>query len=101
MKSFTDHNFCANGLVSTDRTAQPEIMEVKKVYQYVKFKRCKDVKNGEFSIKNNYMFTNLDEYEAVWELRRDGDIVDSGVFVTELAPNKSKIVKLPFGDVCK
>ena len=73
-------------------------MEVKKVYQYVKFKDV-DVKNGEFSIKNNYMFTNLDEYEAVWELRRDGDIVDSGVFVTELAPNKSKIVKLPFGDV--
>ena len=97
-EEFTDHNFCANGLVSTDRTAQPEIMEVKKVYQYVKFKDV-DVKNGEFSIKNNYMFTNLDEYEAVWELRRDGDIINSGVFVTELAPNKSKIVKLPFGDV--
>ena len=73
-EEFTDHNFCANGLVSTDRTAQPEIMEVK-VYQYVKFKDV-DVKNGEFSIKNNYMFTNLDEYEAVWELRRDGDIIN-------------------------
>ena len=41
MKSFTDHNFCANGLVSTDRTVQPEIMEVRK---YINMLNSKDVR---------------------------------------------------------
>lgn len=97
-QEFTDHNFCANGLISTDRTPQPEILEVKKVYQNIKFKDV-DVKNGEFSITNKFMFTDLDNYEMVWELRKDAKVLDSGTLVTSLAPDQTKIIKLPYENI--
>ena len=97
-EEFTDKNFCANGLISTDRTPQPEIEEVKKVYQNIKFKDI-DIKNGEFSITNKFMFTNLDKYEMVWELRKDATILDSGNLITSLEPDQTKIIKLPFNNI--
>ncbi|MGY0394259.1 glycoside hydrolase family 2 TIM barrel-domain containing protein [Fusobacterium sp. SYSU M8A802] len=97
-EEFTDKNFCANGLISTDRTIQPELLEVKKVYQNIKI-ADKDIKSGEFSITNKFMFTNLNEYDLVWELREDDKVIEGGSFTTELEPGKSKLIKLPFDKV--
>ena len=33
-----DSNFCANGLIAADRSLNPHIKEVKKVYQPIRFK---------------------------------------------------------------
>ncbi len=34
----SDGNFCLNGLVNPDREPKPQLLEVKKVYQYIEFR---------------------------------------------------------------
>jgi len=72
-----DGNFCANGIIDADRTLQPEIFEVKKIYQNIKFSAV-DLAAGKINIKNWHLFTNLNEYNASWELRADDELVKSG-----------------------
>lgn len=72
-----DGNFLANGLVSADRTVQPELKEVKKVYQDIEAKVV-DVKNGVIELKNEFLFTNLSAFNAHWELKQDGKIIQEG-----------------------
>ncbi len=63
-----DGNFCCNGVVLPDRTPEPELYEVKKVYQYIKMKLVKD----SIQIENNYMFTDLEKFKGILILKKDG-----------------------------
>lgn len=74
-----DKNFCSNGLVSADRTVQPELVEVKKVYQEIGVEEG-DLTKQEVVIRNKFLFTNLNKYEGTWELIEDGVAIQSGVF---------------------
>ena len=58
-----DDAFCANGVVSSDRTPHHHAAEVKKVYQPIKFKAI-DLKAGEFEVKNWNAFTNASAYDC-------------------------------------
>ena len=58
-----DDAFCANGVVSSDRTPHHHAAEVKKVYQPIKFKAI-DLKSGEFEVKNWSAFTNASAYDC-------------------------------------
>ena len=58
-----DDAFCANGVVSSDRTPHHHAAEVKKVYQPIKFKAI-DLKAGEFEVKNWNAFTDASAYEC-------------------------------------
>ena len=62
-----DDAFCANGVVSSDRTPHHHAAEVKKVYQGIKFKPI-DLKEGGFKVTNWYSFTNLNEFEVYYEI---------------------------------
>lgn len=73
-----DKNFCLNGVVNPDRTAHPALHEVKKVYQYIKFK-AENLKDGKITITNKYDFTNLSNYEFTWKLLENGTVKTSGV----------------------
>ena len=64
-----DSNFCINGLVSPDRDVQPELYEVKYVYQNFHFTINENDKHS-VSIYNESNFTNLNEYDCKWELPR-------------------------------
>ncbi len=91
-------NFCANGLVSADRTVQPELMEVKKVYQNVGITSANPLK-GEITLKNKYLFTNLNAFDVKWELLEDGVVAQSGKFTDEevdVAPLTDKTVTAKF-----
>ncbi len=72
-----DSNFCANGLVQADRSLNPHIWEVKKVYTPVKFSAV-DLEKGLFKIWNRNYFTNLNNYEYSWAVKADGKVVHSG-----------------------
>jgi beta-galactosidase len=85
-----DENFNANGLIAPDRTLHPGIYEVKKIYQNINF----DYDNGSLTVKNEYGFTNIDRYAYSWELVNNGKVEKRGDFKVDLAPNKSKTVKL-------
>ena len=93
-----DGNFCANGLVNADRSLQPEIWEVKQVYQNIKVEAV-DVVNGQVKISNQYLFTNLNAFVGTWELFADDQIRDSGQLSPnqlDIAPLTSSVVTLEF-----
>lgn len=73
----SDGNFCNNGLVDPDRGIKPHLLEVKKVYQNIQFDAV-NLKNGIISIKNKYSFTNLRDFDIIWEIIGDGMIIDNG-----------------------
>lgn len=91
-------NFCANGLVSADRTVQPELLEVKKQYQDIVIED-KNILGGVVSIENEFLFTNVNEYVAEWELTEDGVVIQKGELTTkacDIAPLTTKDVTIPF-----
>ena len=91
----SDENFCCNGLVAPDRTPHPALEEVKKVYQYVKFKAA-DLANGKIEIRNTHDFTNLDRFDIVWEVVANGAVIATGALPKlDLAPHQTKTVGLP------
>ena len=58
-----DDAFCANGVVSSDRTPHHHAAEVKKVYQPIKF-IAKDLTWGKFEAKNWLSFTNASAFDC-------------------------------------
>ncbi|MEJ5229465.1 MAG: glycoside hydrolase family 2 TIM barrel-domain containing protein [Pseudothermotoga sp.] len=75
-----DGNFCCNGVLLPDRTPEPELEEVKKVYQYIKMELIGDL----VKINNNYAFTNLEKFRAILVLRKDGSEIHREEFKVKL-----------------
>ncbi|MEG0389792.1 MAG: NPCBM/NEW2 domain-containing protein, partial [Cetobacterium sp.] len=93
-EEFTDKNFSANGLVFADRTVQPEMVEVKKVFQNIGLKEV-DLNSSIISLTNKFMFTNLNDYMGRWEVLEDGKVIQSGNFTIDVTPESTKNIKLP------
>ncbi len=72
-----DSNFCSNGLVAADRSLNPHIHEVKKVYQYIHFEQAPFTSN-QFKVINRHDFICLDKYKARWRLETNGVVVEQG-----------------------
>lgn len=93
-----DGNFCANGLLTADRRLQPEIFEVKKVYQNIKVKPI-DLLKGKIQITNDYSFISLDQFIGTWEIFGDDVLLQKGTFSKsdmDIPPLDSKIVQIDF-----
>jgi len=75
-----DSSFCANGLVSADRTLKPHIWALKKTYQPLRFV-AKDMNTGRFTIENRYSFRDLSHLAFVWRVEDDGVAVASGEII--------------------
>jgi len=91
----SDANFCINGLISPDRKAHPGLLEVKKVYQYIKISLY-DLDKGQIRVKNKYDFLNLNFTDLHWELLADGIEVDKGVLKkVTIDPQKEQNIALP------
>lgn len=92
-KFTNDENFCANGLVSSDRIPHPGLDEVKKVYQDILF-FAKDLNKGVLTIQNRFLYHNLKDYSFKWIVKKNGEIIDEKPFNISLAAGLSKDVKL-------
>ena len=88
----SDNNFLANGLIFADRELHPGIWEVKKVYQYLKFKKL----GNAIKIYNKYHYRNLNEFDFYWSILQDGQPIMEGC-VDHLAgdPGDSVIFRIP------
>jgi beta-galactosidase len=94
-----DADFCANGLVCADRTLQPEIYEVKKVYQNIKVKAV-DTLKGQFEVTNYFCFTNVNSFSGTWQLMEDGQQINSGALPASdlnIPPLTKKVMTIGFG----
>ena len=93
-----DENFCANGIISADRTLQPEMAEVKHQYQNIKLKPV-NILNGQVEIINYYLFTNVNRFLCTWQLRADGEKIQNGNLSADdlnIPPQSSRTVQIPF-----
>ncbi len=73
----SDNNFCINGLVSPNRSAHPGLIEVKKVYQYIKI-GSEDPWSGNFTITNKYDFIDTRNLRLNWAILRNGKVMGRG-----------------------
>ncbi|MEW6202920.1 MAG: glycoside hydrolase family 2 TIM barrel-domain containing protein, partial [bacterium] len=90
-----DGNFSCNGLVAADRTPNPEINEVKKVYQNIKVEPV-DLAAGKVRISNKYLFKDLSFVTASWELMENGQIIQTGTNpALDVPPGDSMELTLP------
>ena len=72
-----DGNFCLNGLVFPDRTAQPGLIEYKKVIQPVRIEAV-DLLRGVVRLTNRYQFSDLSGLTITWTLAEDGQVLQQG-----------------------
>jgi beta-galactosidase len=90
----SDTNFCINGLVQPDRSVTPKLLEVKKVYQYVKMEPL-DLERGFIKLVNKYHFINLNRFIVHWEVLEDGsEILSGSIPHPDLAPGESRILDI-------
>lgn len=66
-----DGNFSGNGLLFADRTVTPKLHEIKACYQNVGFSGWSP-SSGSVTVANKFLFTNLNEFEWVWQLLENG-----------------------------
>lgn len=88
-----DGSFCGNGLVFADRELKPAIKEMKHLYQNVEFKSI-DAEKGIFTITNNFLFTNLNEFNFHYQQIKGNRVIDSGDMIIDLNPGESKTIDL-------
>ncbi len=94
-----DGNFCINGLVQPDRHPNPHLYEVRKVYQNVKVTPV-NARQGEIQVQNKFFFTNLNEFQTIWELRRDGQRVAGGSLGRlDIPPQQTRDVTVPLPQI--
>lgn len=93
-----DNNFCCNGIVTPDRQVTPKLLEVKKVYQYLRL-HADDPASGRICIENRYAFLDLDNFRLHWTLLRDGlPVAEGDTDLPSAAPGSTATLTLPYAD---
>lgn len=88
--------FCANGIIGADRKPHPQIVEVKHGYQNIGITAV-DASNGEFKLKNKFLFTNLSDFNCKWVIKAEGEEVLLGELgKIECAPLEECNIKIDF-----
>ena len=88
-------DFCVNGIVSPDRTLQPEAYEVKRIYQALQM-QLKDLDSKTVTISNEWIAANANEYTMKWEVVKNGRAVENGTMNVDIPAGSSKEVVIPF-----
>ncbi len=88
----SDYDFCGNGIMFADRTPTPKLQEVKYCYQFIDTLINEKV----IHIQNNYLFTDLNEFDVVITLSRNGDVVETKHLNIQCEPGKAIEVNNPY-----
>ena len=89
-------NFVNNGLLAADRAWSPELTEVKRVYQYIKFVSF-DKASRTLTLKNDYDFITLEGFELYFSVALNGYQKQQGtVALPATKPGKTASVVIPY-----
>jgi len=90
-----DGNFCCDGIVLPDRTPQPAMAEVRKVYQHITVEPV-ELSTGKVRIRNKYSFMCLSFLVPTWELSSNGRTLQQGELPQlALGPGESTELTIP------
>ena len=97
-ESLSDSYKGLTGLLTANRTWQPEAYEFKNVFSPIAVSAV-DVKNGKFSVTNRLNFTAFeDAYEVIWEVYKEAELVKSGkVEGLSILPGESAEFTVDYG----
>lgn len=86
-------NFCSDGMLTPLRVETQKLDEVKKIYQDINFTDFKtDTK--QLTVQNRFRFNSTSDYDLVWSVLRDGDVVESGEATMPAATADEKVIVL-------
>ncbi len=88
----SDFDFCGNGIVFADRSLTPKMQEVKFNYQNIKI----DIDFKHIIFTNKFLFTNLNEFDVICELYKDGEVIDVEMMNLDVEPLMTKTIDVPF-----
>ncbi|MCT9076607.1 glycoside hydrolase family 2 TIM barrel-domain containing protein [Streptomyces fulvoviolaceus] len=91
-----DGAFSGDGIVTADRGGTGKSVEVKQIYQAINVAWAS---GGAVTLTNEYLFTNLREFDGSWALIEDGEVVRRGRLTRDqldLAPLSSKDIIVPY-----
>jgi beta-galactosidase len=97
--NYLDGANAGDGLVNPDRTPQPELNEVKKVYQYVKFEMPDTLRQGQklVTLRNNYDFLSLNNFDLSWSLLENGKVIGKGTITNlNIPPRQTQQITIPY-----
>lgn len=80
-------NFCSNGLLLPSHEPSAKLAEVKQAYVYVKLDSvavADDMKSAKVTLRNEYAFNNLSDYDLAYKLIDDGNVMLT--YVSKLPP---------------
>nr|WP_256251781.1 glycoside hydrolase family 2 TIM barrel-domain containing protein [Streptomyces sp. yr375] len=92
-----DGAFSGDGIVTADRGLTGKSAQVKRIYQAVQV--TSGPTPGTVTLTNEYLFTNLREFDGRWELVGDGKVVQHGKLTRaqlDVPPLSSTTVTVPF-----
>ncbi|MDX8336074.1 glycoside hydrolase family 2 TIM barrel-domain containing protein [Candidatus Cetobacterium colombiensis] len=86
----TDYNFCVNGIVYGDRRPSPKVQEIKQLFSDYKI----NVDEKTFTIDNQSLFTNCNEYNTKVKLLKNGVKIFEEILECSVKPLSEKEFKL-------
>jgi beta-galactosidase len=90
-----DGVFCFDGLVQGDRTLNPHIHEVKRVYQYLSLDLI-EANPLRVRLHNGYGFVTLADLQMNWRLECDGEMLEGGTLpLPETDPGAAVELDIP------
>ncbi|WP_240436890.1 glycoside hydrolase family 2 TIM barrel-domain containing protein [Streptomyces sporangiiformans] len=96
-----DGAFVADGIVTADRGHTGKAAEVKQIYQAINAAPASGgdtVTSGRVTLTNEYLFTNVREFDGRWALVADGEVVQRGKLSRaqlDVPPLSSKEITVP------
>jgi beta-galactosidase len=97
-----DNDFCLNGIITADRRVTPKLLQVRKVYQYIKIRLTEDpvLRQAQeplrLCLENRYTSYNLSQMELRYKVLHDGEKAASGVVaLPDTEPWNSCQVEIP------
>ena len=92
----SDGNFCADGLVTHNRTLKAGSLNAKFAYQYVRF----EFVEGKVRVTNLFDFTNLKNYTVTIEVNADGETLEKKEYQLPLEPKAHAELKILIPESC-
>jgi beta-galactosidase len=97
-----DGNFVADGIITADRGHTGKAAEIKRIYQAINAAPASGdalTPGAAITLTNEYLFTNLREFNGHWALVADGEVVRRGRLSRaqlDVAPLSGKDITVPF-----
>ncbi|MDR2931367.1 MAG: DUF4981 domain-containing protein [Propionibacteriaceae bacterium] len=90
----SDYEFCGNGIFFADHSPSPKVAEVRHVYQ--NFAIQIDPEALTFTVTNRHLFTDVDAFDCVALVLRDGSLIDRRVVPLRIGPGQTVTTQLPW-----